>query len=42
MQGKSASKAAKKAFDEYDLDGNGYLEKADLKKVRNFKEVSCF
>ena len=35
MQGKSASKAAKEAFDEYDLDGSGYLERADLKRVRN-------
>merc|ERR1712004_480587 len=30
--GKSASKEAKKAFDEYDLDGNGYLERGDLKR----------
>ena len=34
LQGKAASKAAKEAFDEYDLDGNGYLEKSDLKRVR--------
>merc|ERR1712062_835813 len=32
MGGKSASKVAKEAFQEYDLDGNGYLERGDLKK----------
>ena len=34
LQGKAASKQAKEAFDGYDLDGNGYLEKSDLKRVR--------